>query len=113
MPLRQALKAAGIDVDELRAAAAEAAGVEEPELVRLRRVTWWTLVQLALLALAVWTVLAAIGGLDYGALRASLEDASWWWVAAGFVIAQLPRLDAGRLDARLRARRGSRSGRST
>jgi uncharacterized membrane protein YbhN (UPF0104 family) len=92
VPLRQALKAAGTDVDELRAAAAEAAGVEEPELVRLRRVTWWTLVQLGLLALAVWTVLAAIGGLDYGALRASLEHASWWWVAAGFLIAQLPRL---------------------
>ena len=92
VPLRQALKERGVDVDELRAAAAEAVGAEEPELVRLRRVTWWTLVQIALLALAVWTILAALGGLDYDQLRESLDGASWWWVAAGFVIAQLPRL---------------------
>ena len=48
--------------------------------------------QIALLALAVWTILAALGGLDYDQLRESLDGASWWWVAAGFVIAQLPRL---------------------
>ena len=35
---------------------------------------------------------AAVGGLDHGALRESLADASWWWIAAGFVLAQLPRL---------------------
>ena len=92
VPLRQALKERGVDVDELRAAAAEAVGAEEPELVRLRRVTWWTLVQIALLALAVWTILAALGGLDYDQLRESLDGASWWWVAVGFVLAQLPRL---------------------
>jgi len=92
VPLRQALKASGLEVDDLRAVAAEAVGADEPQLVRLRRVTWWTLVQIGLLALAVWTVLAAIGDLDYGQLRASLDDASWWWVAVGFVVAQLPRL---------------------
>ena len=58
--------------------------------MRLRRVTWWTLVQVALLALAAWTVLAAIGGLDHGQLRETLDGASWWWVAVVFVIAQLP-----------------------
>ena len=36
-PLRKALKAAGIDIDELRAEAAEAVGGELPELVKLRR----------------------------------------------------------------------------
>jgi uncharacterized membrane protein YbhN (UPF0104 family) len=91
VPLRQALKARAIDLDGLRAAAAEAARAEAPRLVRLRRVTWWTLVQIGLLALAVWTVLAAIGNLDHGQLRDSLDGASWWWVAAGFVVAQLPR----------------------
>jgi uncharacterized membrane protein YbhN (UPF0104 family) len=92
VPLRQALKASGLDIDDLRAAAAAAVRVEEPELVRLRRVSWWTVLQVVLLGVAVWTVLAAIGGLDHGALRESLKDASWWWIAAGFVVAQLPRL---------------------
>ena len=113
VPLRQALKAAGVDVDELRAAAAEAVGAEEPELVRLRRVTWWTLVQIALLALAVWTVLAAIGGLDYGA--AAREP------RRRVVVVGRGRLrrraaaaaHAGRLDARLGAGPASRSGRCT
>jgi uncharacterized membrane protein YbhN (UPF0104 family) len=92
VPIRQALKVAGIDVDDLRAAAAESVGVEERELIRLRRVSWWTVVQVVLLGVAAWTVLAAVGDLDFGALRESLKDASWWWVAAGFLVAQLPRL---------------------
>jgi uncharacterized membrane protein YbhN (UPF0104 family) len=92
VPLRQALRTAELDVDELRAAAAAAVGAEPPELVRLRRVTWWTLVQLGLLALAVWTVLGVIGGLDFDALGSDLEHASWWWIGVGFVAAQLPRL---------------------
>ena len=92
VPLRQALKSAGLDVDELRVATAAAVGAEPPELVRLRRVTWWTLVQLGLLALAVWTVLGVIGGLDFDELGSSLEHASWWWIAVGFLVAQLPRL---------------------
>jgi hypothetical protein len=89
VPLRQALK--GRDRRRRAARAPPRLSARGAELVRLRRVTWWTLVQLALLALAAWTVLAAVGGLDHGQLRESLEGASWWWVAAGFVIAQLPR----------------------
>jgi uncharacterized membrane protein YbhN (UPF0104 family) len=91
VPLRQAMNTAGIDVDDIRAGAAETVGVKAPDLVRLRRVTWWTLAQLILLGAAVWSVLTALGDLDYGALRESLRDASWWWVAVGFLVAQLPR----------------------
>src|SRR5262249_62216524 len=92
VPLRQALNNAGLDVDELRIATAAAVGAEPPELVRLRRVTWWTLVQLGLLALAVWTVLGVIGGLDFDELASNLEGASWWWIAVGVVAGQLPPL---------------------
>jgi uncharacterized membrane protein YbhN (UPF0104 family) len=92
VPLREALKASDIDLDGLRAAAAETAGAQEPELIRLRRVSWWTLVQVVLLGVAAWTVLGAIGDLEFGSLRESLKDASWWWIAAGFLMAQLPRL---------------------
>ena len=38
-PLRRALKAADVDVDDLREQAAEAVGAEAPELVKLRRVS--------------------------------------------------------------------------
>lgn len=90
--LRRDLEAAAIDTDDLRVAAAERVGAAPPELLRLRRVTWWTLVQLALLALAVSTIVGGLAGLDYEALVSVLEEASWGWLAVGFVAAQLPRV---------------------
>jgi len=90
--LRQATKAAGIDLDELRNNAASRVGTEEPGLVRLRRVTWGSLIQAALLLLAALAVLSFATGIDYGQLRESLRDASWGWMLLGFVVAQLPRL---------------------
>jgi uncharacterized protein (TIRG00374 family) len=90
-PLRRALKAAEVEVDDLRVATAEAAGVEPPQLVRIRRVTWGTAIQLALVVLAVSTQIGAASGLDDGELRSALDDALWGWVALGFVVAQLPR----------------------
>jgi hypothetical protein len=50
--LRQAMKRAGLDIGELRMEAAEAVGVEPPELVKLRRVTWWSLIQAVLFSQA-------------------------------------------------------------
>ena len=90
--LRGSLEVAGIETDELRSLAAERVGVAPPELLRLKRVTWWTLVQLALLALAVSTIVGGLAGLDYDSLLSDLEDASWGWLAIGFVVAQLPRV---------------------
>ncbi len=90
--LSRALDAADVDVDDLRDATAAAAGVEAPALVKLRRVTWGTLLQVALLALAVSAVVGGLSGLDYGDLADAVQGTSWGWIAAGFVIAQLPRL---------------------
>ena len=90
--LRRALGAAGIDVDDLRAGAGAAVGVEAPEPVKLRRVTVWSVVQLALLVFAVSAIVGALTGLDYETLGSYLEDALWGWIAFGFVVAQLPRI---------------------
>jgi len=90
--LSRALEKADVDVDDLRDATAAAAGVEAPALVRLRRVTWSTLVQVGLLALAVSAVVGYLSGLDYGDLADAVHDASWGWIAAGLLLAQTPRL---------------------
>ena len=89
--LRQALKTAGIDPDDLRVQAAEAVGTEPPELVRLRRVSLRTFIQVALLVFATSVVISAAADVDWAELRASLANAAWGWIAIGFVIAQLPR----------------------
>lgn len=91
-PLRKAVEAAAIDMDELRTRVARAVDAELPDLVNLRRLTWWTAIQVALLVLAAGAVLSAASSVDWGGLRADLADASWGWVALGFVLAQLPRL---------------------
>jgi uncharacterized membrane protein YbhN (UPF0104 family) len=89
--LSRALARADVEVDDLRDATAAAAGVEAPSLVRLRRVTWSTIVQVGLLALAVSAVVGYLSGLDYGDLADAVQDASWAWVAVGLLLAQTPR----------------------
>ncbi len=90
--LRSALKAGGIDSDELRSATAAAVGAPEPELARLRRVTWGSVIQIALLLLAVGAVIKVAGNVDYDQLKSDLSNASWGWIVFGFVFAQVPRL---------------------
>jgi uncharacterized membrane protein YbhN (UPF0104 family) len=91
-PLRASVKAAGIDMDVLRQTLAVAVGADVPELVKLRRITWWTAIQLALLVLAATAVISAATSVDWDAVRTDLADATWSWIALGFVVAQLPRL---------------------
>ncbi len=91
-PLRRALKEAKADVDDLRESAAEAVGVEAPELVNLRRVSPRSAIQVALLTLASYTILSAASGVDWGEVRESVADASWAWIVVALVVAQTPRL---------------------
>jgi uncharacterized protein (TIRG00374 family) len=91
-PLRRALKAAEIDVDEFRAQAAGELGADAPELVKLRRVSPRAVVQIVLLGLATYAILSAAGDVDWAEFTSTLGDATWAWVAAGFVAAQLPRV---------------------
>jgi uncharacterized membrane protein YbhN (UPF0104 family) len=90
--LRRSSKAAGIDADDVRKQAAAAIGVEPPQLVKLRRVTWWSVAQLALLVFASNAILTAAGNIDWEEVWSALENASWGWIVAGVVAAQLPRV---------------------
>ncbi len=89
--LRQALKEADIDVDDVRRDAALEVGVESPELVKLRRVTPWSMAQVVLLILASNAILTAAANIDWAQVRSSLANASWGWIALAFVVAQIPR----------------------
>jgi uncharacterized membrane protein YbhN (UPF0104 family) len=90
--LRAAAKAATLDFQELRAATAAAAGVDLPELARLRRITIGSLLRSALLVLAAWAIISYFAKLDVDQLRDAFEDAVIPLIVAGFVFAQLPRL---------------------
>lgn len=90
--LQQATDEAGIDVDVLRKNAAALVGQDEPALVRLRRVTWRSLVQAALLLLAAFAVLSFATGIDYDQFVHGLSGAIWSWIVFGFFVAQTPRV---------------------
>jgi uncharacterized protein (TIRG00374 family) len=90
--LKRALKDKDIDVDELRATAAAAVATEPPELVKLRRVTKGTIVQLGLLVLAVLAIVKFAGNIDFAAVRENLANASWGWLVFAVFFAQVPRL---------------------
>ena len=86
------LKALEIDLDALRAAVAEAAGVEAPPLNQMRRFTLGSVMRVALPALAIVMLLSALAGFDLEEFLDSLQDAAWWLVVIGFVASQLPRV---------------------
>jgi len=83
---RERLKSARMDLDALRKAAAAAAGVEEPELVPLRRVTWGSLVQVALIAIGAWVLIPAVANLGLDTIVQELSGADWPWVILALVI---------------------------
>ncbi len=89
---RREVKEADIDLDDLRSLAAEAAGVEAPELQQLRRITIGSILRLVLPFLAVLALVSILSGLDLEGVLDQIRDATWWLLVLGFVLAQLVRV---------------------
>ena len=100
-PLRKAVKAAGLEMDDLRAEVATAVGAEVPDLVKLRRLTWWTVIQVTLLVLAAGAVLAGASNVDWAELRQRPRRRDLGLDRARVRGRAAPAADPGRLDARL------------
>jgi uncharacterized membrane protein YbhN (UPF0104 family) len=92
--VRDVLDDANVDVDDVRNRARTTLGAEKQDLIKLRRVTGGSLLNLALLAIAAYTLIAAFGDIDLATFADEVRDASWWWLAFGLVMAQVPRLPA-------------------
>jgi uncharacterized membrane protein YbhN (UPF0104 family) len=92
--VRDALGDADIDLDDVRERTRTALGAEKQDLIRLRRVTTGSLLNLALLAIAAYTLIVAFGDVDLAQFWAAVQAASWWWLAFALVMAQVPRFPA-------------------
>ena len=86
---RAALEASELDLDSLREAAASAAATEVPDLVPLRRVTWGSLLQLALIGIAAWVVISTIAGVGVDTIADELSTADWTWLLFALAVAPL------------------------
>ena len=90
--LRGRVRKTAIDLDDLRDRAAELAGMDPPELEKLRRVTLGSVLQTGLLVVAFAALISGISGLDLDAVRNELADANWWWAGFAALLTQTPRL---------------------
>jgi uncharacterized membrane protein YbhN (UPF0104 family) len=90
--LQDALDDAGIELDDVRKRFGTALDAGDQELIKLRRVTWGSILNLALLVIAAYTLIALLGGLDLDSFLDALQSASWWWLGAALVLAQIPRI---------------------
>lgn len=89
---RRVTRRLDLDLDDIRAEVAIAIGVEAPQLVQLRRFSVGSVIRIALPLLAVFMLVSALSGFDLAEFAESLQDANWWLVVLGFVIAQTPRV---------------------
>ncbi|WP_426593444.1 lysylphosphatidylglycerol synthase domain-containing protein [Cellulomonas sp. McL0617] len=82
---------AGLDeqvwsLDELRASAVAAAGVEDVPLERLRRVTPRSVGTLLLVGVLVYFLITLLAGIDLASVVSALASASWAWVVAALLL---------------------------
>jgi uncharacterized membrane protein YbhN (UPF0104 family) len=86
------LRARHISLDDVRAHWAATLEADDITLPKLRRVTWKSLVNLALLVVATITLIGMLANIDLASFARSLQDADWWWLGAALLVGQLPRV---------------------
>ncbi len=86
---RRSLKHAKIELDALRDRAAAAAGTEPPKLEPLRRVTWSSLLVVALLLFGAWAIIAALSNVGVDTLVQEFQNAEGGWLWAALLVSLL------------------------
>jgi uncharacterized membrane protein YbhN (UPF0104 family) len=89
--LRRSVKTAGFKLDALREAAANATGEPAPELVKLQRVKWTSLLTTVVLLAAVYFVISKIADVGWSNIVDSFRNAEWGWIVVALFVGQLPR----------------------
>jgi glycosyltransferase 2 family protein len=89
---RESLEDRDIELDDVRKRLAKTLGSDEQPLIRLRRVTWGSVLNVALLGFAALAVITLLGDIDLETFLEDLRGADWWWLAFALLLAQLPRI---------------------
>ena len=90
--LQNALEDIDIELDDVRKRMGATLGVGEQDLIRLRRVTKGSILNLALLVFAAYALIGLLGDVDMAEFADALRGASWWWLGFALVLAQIPRI---------------------
>jgi len=89
--LRADVRASDLDLDEVRSAAATAAGTEEPALAKLRRVSRSALIQAVLLSFAAYFLISSLAGIDFAQVWEEVQNAVWGLLVVALFLGQTPR----------------------
>ena len=89
--LRKRVKEAHVDLDALRAAVATESGTTVPELAKLQRVKWTSLLMTAVTLVAVWFVIGQVADIGWSTIQQSFQGATWGWLLLALFVGQLPR----------------------
>src|SRR5215211_5558536 len=85
-PTRHALKEQDWDLDDLRKACADAAGVELPKLARLRRVSLQSIGVVVLIALVAYAIISAVANVGLANLIEEFKAADLVWLAVALAL---------------------------
>lgn len=86
---RRSIDKAGKFVKDLRLAVIEATGIDKPEPVKLRRIRLQDIVVTILIVLLAAFLLQQLVDVDWQEIWQTIRTASWEWVLAALVVAQL------------------------
>src|SRR5690606_11936274 len=84
-----------LDLAALRSAAADAAGIEEPELADVQRVSLGSLARVLMLVIVASTVIGGLSDIDWSSFGETIGDANWAWVVAALAVSFIARGAAG------------------
>lgn len=85
--VRKAVSAGEWSLKDLTNAAVETAGVEQPKLEKLQRVTPKSLILTLLVAVLSYLVITKIAGADFSAIVQALQQANYWWLFGALIVA--------------------------
>jgi glycosyltransferase 2 family protein len=93
--LRDRARANEVRLNDLRAAAARAAGMEAPEIAALRRIRPKDLVLMAAVIFAAYLLITQLAEIGFGTIADELRDAEPAWVVVALILAQTTFVPSG------------------
>jgi uncharacterized membrane protein YbhN (UPF0104 family)/tRNA A-37 threonylcarbamoyl transferase component Bud32 len=89
--LRAEVRSSDLDLDEVRAAAAGAAGTDVPALAKLRRVSRAALIQAVFLSVGAYFLISSLSGVDFAQVWEEVQGAAWALLVIALFVGQTPR----------------------
>ena len=89
---RRSIGSADLSLDDLRAAPAAAADIEVPDLQKVYRVSWGSVIRLVLLVAVAYALISQLADIGWDTITEALRSAGLPMLLAALVLGQTPRV---------------------